>query len=155
MKFNLDAIKKILKHREPFLFIDAIVSMDESSVEASLEIPENNLFLQGHFPGDPVVPGVLLVEAMAQAAGFLMAYNFTPKNEKSFCVENEFFLSKVNSVKFISLIVPPAVLRIKAKIKSLPIENFCEANGEIYVDKVLKVSGSLLLYMGTKQQSGG
>lgn len=76
MKFNLVEIKQILKHREPFLFIDSIDLISSDTVEASSSVLQNNLFFEGHFPGDPIVPGVLLVEAMAQTAGFLIAYKF-------------------------------------------------------------------------------
>src|SRR3989338_115205 len=151
MKLDQEVIKSLVKHREPFLFIDSIIDISDDTIEASSKILEDNLFLKGHFPGDPVVPGVLLVEAMAQTAGFLIAYNLTKeKGEESGSVEFDFFLSKVNSVKFKAKIIPPAILRIKAKISPSLVENFYETSGQVYVGDEPKMMGNLLLYIKTK-----
>ena len=152
MKMDLDTIKLILKHREPFLFIDSIEDISDNTIEASLRVLEDDVFLKGHFPGDPVIPGVLLIEAMAQTAGFLIAYNLTKeKGIKSGSVKYDFSLAKVNSVKFKAKIVPPVLLHIKVKINPSLIENFCEANGQIYVDDELKAVGNLILYLRIKK----
>lgn len=145
MNMDLDAIKRILKHREPFLFIDSIKDISEDSIEASLRVVEDDVFLKGHFPGEPVIPGVLLIEAMAQTAGFLIAYNLTKeKGGKTGNVEFDFFLSKVNSVKFKAKTIPPATLRIKAKVSPSLVENFYETNGQVYVGDEPKMMGNLL-----------
>ncbi len=152
MKFDLDVIKTILKHREPFLFIDSIEDISDNAIEASLKISENETFFKGHFPGDPVIPGVLLIEAMAQTAGFLIAYNLTKENgTQPGSVEYDFFLLKVNSVRFKDKIIPPAILRIKAKVSPSLMENFYEASGQIYVDDEPKAMGNLLVYIRTKK----
>lgn len=151
MKMDLGAIKLILKHREPFLFIDSIEDISENTIEASLRVLEDDIFLKGHFPGEPVIPGVLLIEAMAQAAGFLIAYNLTKeKGGESGSIEFDFFLSKVNSVKFKAKTIPPAILRIKAKVSPSLVENFYETNGQVYVGDEPKMMGNLLLYIKTK-----
>ena len=152
MKFDTDDIKAVLKQREPFLFIDSVADISDDSIEALLNVEESDIFFKGHFPGNPIIPGVLLIESMAQTAGFLIAYNLV--KEKGMDVENleyDFYLSKVNSMKFKSKIMPPATLRIKAKINPSLIENFCEASGQIYVGEELKAVGNLLLYMGIKK----
>jgi 3-hydroxymyristoyl/3-hydroxydecanoyl-(acyl carrier protein) dehydratase len=151
MKFDATEIRKMLRHREPFLFIDSIEDISEDTIEASLKILENNFFLKGHFPTDPVMPGVLLIEAMAQAAGFLIAYNLSKENSIKGENGHDFFLAKVNSVKFKDKIVPPSELRIKVKVNPSMIENFCEASGQIYVDGELKALGSLTLYLKMKK----
>lgn len=146
-----DIIKLILKHREPFLFIDFIEDISDNTIEASLRVLEDDFFLKGHFPGEPVIPGVLLIEAMAQTAGFLIAYNLTKeKGGESGSVEFDFFLSKINSVKFKAKIIPPAILRIKAKINPSLVENFYETNGQVYVGDEPKMMGNLLLYIKIK-----
>src|SRR3989338_4657977 len=151
MKMDLGTIKLILKHREPFLFIDFIKDISDNTIEASLRVSEDDVFLKGPFPGEPVIPGVLLIEAMAQTAGFLVAYNLTKeKGEESGSVEFDFFLSKVNSVKFKAKIIPPAILRIKAKISPSLVENFYETSGQVYVGDEPKMMGNLLLYIKTK-----
>jgi len=152
MKFDQSVIKTILKHRDPFLLIDSIEDISDNTIEASLKVLETDIFLKGHFPGDPVIPGVLLIEAMAQTAGFLIAYNLIrEKGEKLGNGDYDFFLSKVNSAKFKAKVVPPAILRIKARISPSLMENFCEASGQIFVGNELKAVGNLLLYMGVKK----
>ena len=69
MNWNREKIKSILPHREPFLFIDEIIEIDGiDRVVAVKNIKENESFLKGHFPGRPIMPGVLIIEAMAQAS---------------------------------------------------------------------------------------
>lgn len=148
---DLNVIKAILRHREPFLFVNSIEHLSNDTIEASLKVYQDEFFLKGHFPGDPMIPGVLLIEAMAQTAGFLIAYNLTKeKGVKPGSVEYDFFLSKVNSVKFQAKIIPPALLRIKAKTNPSLIENFYETTGRIYVNDEPKATGSLTLYLKMK-----
>lgn len=148
MKLDLKVIRSILRHREPFLFIDSVEEISNDTIEASLKIYQDEFFLKGHFPGDPIIPGVLLIEAMAQTAGFLIAYNLTKeKGVKPGSVEYDFFLLKVNSVKFKAKIIPPATLCIKAKINPSLIENFYETTGQIYVNDEPKATGNLTLYL--------
>ena len=64
---DIDAVKKLLPHREPFLFIDAVTRIDGTSIEAYRDIRPDEFYFAGHFPDYPVLPGVLMVEAIAQA----------------------------------------------------------------------------------------
>lgn len=151
-KIDLAVIKQILKHREPFLLIDEVEDISADTITASLKVSEDNIFLQGHFPGDPVIPGVFLIEAMAQTAAFLAIYNLRKEEGGGFKnVEYDLFLSKVNSMKFKEKIVPPVKLQIKAKIGPSLIENFYEAIGQIYVDDKLKAFGSQVLYFRVRE----
>lgn len=69
---EIDEIKKILPHRYPFLFVDRITELGERSIEGIKNLSINEPFFQGHFPNYPIMPGVLIVEAMAQVGGILI-----------------------------------------------------------------------------------
>ena len=72
MKISKDDIKKYLPHREPFLFIDEVVNINKNhEIHARKIISNNEYFLEGHFPGNPIFPGVIIIEAMGQASGIL------------------------------------------------------------------------------------
>jgi UDP-3-O-[3-hydroxymyristoyl] N-acetylglucosamine deacetylase/3-hydroxyacyl-[acyl-carrier-protein] dehydratase len=73
IKFDIEALMQILPHRFPFLLIDRILGLDPGKiVHAIKNVSINEPFFQGHFPGQPIFPGVLILEAMAQAGGFLV-----------------------------------------------------------------------------------
>ena len=72
MQISKDDIKKYLPHRKPFLFIDEVVNIDKNNeIHARKMITSNEYFLEGHFPGNPIFPGVIIIEALGQASGIL------------------------------------------------------------------------------------
>lgn len=97
---DVNGIKKLIPHRYPFLLIDKVIEIDKKHIVAVKNVTVNEPFFQGHFPQEPVMPGVLQVEAMAQAAGVLVL-NFLEEPEKY----STYFL-KIDNVKFRQKVVP-------------------------------------------------
>ena len=100
-KFNIEEIKKIIPHREPFLLIDEIIDGDPGkNVTAIKNVTNDDYFLKGHFPGNPIMPGVLILECMAQASCFLQ-FNMVENPDKKMML-----LSIINHVKFMQKVIP-------------------------------------------------
>ena len=101
MKLNTEEIKKLIPHRDPFLFVDncEIITPGERGKSEKF-FSANEYFFKGHFPNNPIVPGVIIVEAMAQTAGIVVSYKLKEYDDKSVL-----FMS-VNKAKFRKPIFP-------------------------------------------------
>ena len=101
MKFGINEIKKLIPHRFPFLFIDEceILETGKKGI-ASRVFKDDEYFFQGHFPGYPIVPGVIIIEALAQTAGIIVSESLTEYDKKSVL-----FMS-VNKAKFRKPVIP-------------------------------------------------
>ena len=110
MKLSTDEIKKLIPHRDPFLFVDTceiIIPGDHGKSEKLFTV--NEYFFKGHFPDNPIVPGVIIIEAMAQTAGIVVSYKLREFKEKSVL-----FMS-VNKAKFRKPIRPNEKVSFEVK----------------------------------------
>ena len=110
MKLNTEKIKNLIPHRDPFLFVDTceIIVPGEHAKSEKL-FSANEYFFKGHFPGNPIVPGVIIVEAMAQTAGIVVSYKLKEFKDKSVL-----FMS-VNKAKFRKPIFPDEIVSFEVK----------------------------------------
>ena len=106
---DIEQIKKILPHRYPFLLVDRILEMSDHRVVALKNVSANESFFQGHFPQKPVMPGVLIVEAMAQAGGVMMLSRSENSGKLAYLVA-------VNEARFRRMVVPGDQLRLEVEV---------------------------------------
>ena len=106
-KLNKDQIKNLLPHREPMLLIDELINIvDLKSATAVVNVKKDSFFVQGHFPGQPVMPGVLIVEAFGQAAAALTAHGIDKETYENKLV----YLMGVEKAKFRNPVIPDCQL---------------------------------------------
>ena len=109
-KLNKDDIINLLPHREPMLLIDELKDIKTlHSATAIVNVKKNSFFVQGHFPGQPVMPGVLIVEAFGQAAAALTAAGIDKKEYENKLV----FLMSVDKARFRNPVIPDCKLELK------------------------------------------
>ena len=109
-KLNKDQIRDLLPHREPMLLIDELYDIKKlSSASAIVNVKKDSLFVQGHFPGNPVMPGVLIVESFGQAAAALTAAGI----DKSTYENKLVFLMGVEKARFRNPVIPDCKLILK------------------------------------------
>jgi 3-hydroxyacyl-[acyl-carrier-protein] dehydratase len=124
---DIEAIAKLLPHRYPFLLVDRIIELEDMRVVGIKNVTMNEPHFTGHFPGHPVMPGVLIIEAMAQVAGVLVLSKI-PDREKKLV-----FLATIEEAKFRKPVVPGDQLRLEVnilKLKPSVAKMHCEATVE-------------------------
>ena len=131
MILNKEQIKSLIPHRKPFLFIEECKILERGKIGESWRIfYDNEYFFEGHFPNNPIVPGVVIVEAMAQTAGVVISETL-PKDEN----KSVLFMS-INKAKFRKPILPN--YRIEFYVKLLNnIKNVYKFSGKAYHEKKL------------------
>ena len=109
MPWGVEEIKKILPHRYPFLLVDRVLEIGEKNIVAIKNISGMEPFFQGHFPQRPVMPGVLMVEALAQAGGVLILSKPEHRGKMA-------FLASITSARFRKVVVPGDQLRLEVEV---------------------------------------
>ena len=112
IKLNKDQIRDLLPHREPMLLIDELFDIKKlSSATAVVNVKKDSFFVQGHFPGQPVMPGVLIVESFGQAAAALTAHGLDRSTYENKLV----FLMGIEKARFRNPVIPDCKLLLKIK----------------------------------------
>ena len=121
-------IQEILPHRYPFLLVDRVLEMTPgTSIRALKNVTVNEEFFQGHFPGHPVMPGVLILEAMAQAGGILLTHDMPDRAEKLM------YFTGIERARFRRPVVPGDQLVLEVEIKNLR-RTMCKLEARALVD---------------------
>ncbi|HSN61261.1 MAG TPA: 3-hydroxyacyl-ACP dehydratase FabZ, partial [Ferruginibacter sp.] len=129
--YDTQTIEKILPHRYPFLLVDKVMELTDTKVIAIKNVTYNEPFFQGHFPGNAVMPGVLQVEALAQAGGFLAI----PRDSED---QYDTYFLKIENCKFKQKVVPGDTLILKMELLHPIRRGICEMKGTIFIgDKVV------------------
>ena len=137
LPITIEEIVEILPHRYPFLLVDRIVELEENKRIVGIKnVTRNEEFFNGHFPGNPVMPGVLIVEALAQTAGILMLRQ--PENRGKI----PYFMS-IDKVKFRTPVTPGDQLKLEAEVIRLRAST-CQMQGRAYVDGKLVTEAMLM-----------
>ena len=138
----MNEIESLLPHREPFLFVDEIVSADEKKIVAKHVFTEKEFFFKGHFPEYPVVPGVILVETMAQSGGAGL------RKIGGLGGDALFFLAAVDKVKFRRQVRPGD--EVRSEIENLRVSpRMVKQSGKAYVGGELAAAAEWMCLVGT------
>jgi len=135
--YTLEEIKKRLPHRAPFLLVDKIISLDETTVVGIKNVTFNESFFQGHFPDEPVMPGVLLVEALAQSGGILILSGLEDPEKYS-----TYFL-KIDKLKFKHKVIPGDTVILKMELAEPMRRGIVTMFGQAFVGNNLVVEGEM------------
>lgn len=141
MILDTTEIQKILPHRYPFLMIDAITEMERlKRVVGVKNVTINEGFFAGHFPGKPVMPGVLIVESMAQAGGFLLLQEVKERESKLL------YFVAIDDARFRRPVIPGDQLRVEVDVLSWRY-TFCKLAGKAFVGSELAAEATLMCKM--------
>ncbi len=125
--FNFDHILKTLPHRYPFALVDKIIELSDTHIIGIKHVTVNEWFFPGHFPGNPIMPGVLQLEALAQTGGIL-AINISPEGQY------DTYFVKIDNCKFKQMVRPGDTMILKMEFNAPIRRGLCDMHGTVYVN---------------------
>ena len=145
MPVDVTRIQELLPHRYPFLLVDRVLELEPNQrILAVKNVSINEPFFQGHFPGHPVMPGVLVLEALAQAGGLLTQLSASDADAAD---EKLFYLVKIDNARFSRMVVPGDRLMLEVKLKRM-IRNMAMYECSASVDGKQVASADILCAEG-------
>ena len=144
---DIQGILRILPHRQPFLLVDRILEMESNRRAVGIKcVTVNEPFFAGHFPGHPVMPGVLIIEAMAQVGAVLLLSDVPDRDKKLI------YFTGINNAKFRRPVVPGDVLTMTMTVTALR-RSVCKMRGEATVDGVRVAEADIMSAMVDREGS--
>ena len=140
---DISEILTVLPHRYPFLLIDRVLEMDENTIRAVKNVTFNEPHFLGHFPGAPVMPGVLVVEAMAQAGGFLLLSQVEDRDDKLI------YFTGIDKCRFRKPVVPGDQLIFEVEVLARRT-NFAKIRGRALVDGEVVCEAEMMSALGNR-----
>lgn len=150
--YGIDRIQQLLPHRYPFLLVDRVLEAAEDGrhLVAIKNVTANEPFFQGHFPGNPIMPGVLHIEAIAQACG-LMCLSATTEDAPGGVENHDTILASIENAKFRRMIVPGDQMRIETTLLQRS-RNMGKGRGVITVDGKVATEATLSFLLVPRKQ---
>ncbi len=149
MKLDVEEIKAILPHREPFLLVDEVLELEpRERIVAIKRVRADEYYFEGHFPGAPVMPGVLIVEALAQAGAVLLLREIPDRESKLV------FFAGIDGARFRRLVVPGDELRLEVSVLSLR-KTIGKMAAKAYVGDKLVAEATLLASLVDRERAEG
>mgnify|MGYP001347989545 FL=1 len=142
--YDINDIKNILPHREPFIFIDEIRDLGEDFIVGVKYVKEDEDYFRGHFPAEPVMPGVLQLETMAQAGGVLILTSV--ENPQDYLT----FFMKIDNAKFKKKVIPGDTIIFRLNLISPIRRGLCHMHGKGFVNGEIVVEADLLAQIAKK-----
>lgn len=134
--FDIEYIQSLIPHRYPFLLVDRVIEISENKIKGIKNVTINEPFFQGHFPGKPIMPGVLLIEALSQL-GAVYVKSLDAYKDKLMV------LAGIDKFKFKKQVVPGDQLNMNIEFSVLK-KNIGKGHGQIYVDDEIACEGDII-----------